>query len=134
MRGELGRIEQDGDAAPVRLRADVLDRGQPAGDVRRAGHGEEGGGGAVIEHGHHVGRGEGALGPALDPAPLGDPGPGQQVGVVLDHGGGDDGVGAEAQPVGQVVDGLGGVAHQHGHVVGVAVPVGEAVGAGPGAS
>ena len=53
---------------------------------------------------------ERAVGPALDPAPLRHPGPGQQVGVVLDHRGHHDVVGLELQPVGQMVDGLGGVA------------------------
>ena len=57
---------------------------------------------------------------ALDVAPPGHPAPGQQVGVVLDHGGEHDVVGVEAQPVGQLVDGLGGVPADDGHVVAAA--------------
>ena len=56
-----------------------------------------------------------------------DPRPGEQVGVVLDHGGGHHVVGTEPEPVGQVVDGLGGVAHQDHHVVTAGRPPGEAV-------
>ena len=62
---------------------------------------------------------EGAVGAALDEAAPAQPGPGQQVGVVLDHGGDDDVVGLEAQAVGEVVDRLGGVAADDRHVVAV---------------
>ena len=58
--------------------------------------------------------------------------PGQQIGVVLDHGGDHDVVGAEPEPVGEMVDGLGGVAHEHDDVVGTLRAPGEAVHAGPG--
>ena len=47
--------------------------------------------------------------------------------MVLDHRGGHHVVGAEAQPVGQVVDGLGRVAHEHDDVVAAGRSPGEAV-------
>ena len=53
------------------------------------------------------------------------PGPRQQVGVVLDHGRHDHVVGREPEPVGQVVDGLGGVAADDGDVVALRVAPGE---------
>ncbi len=88
---------------------------------------------AGIEHGGDVVDGERAVGSALDPTPLRHPGPGEQVGVVLHHRGHDDVVGCEPQPVGQVVDGLGGVAAQHDHVVVLAATPGETMGALAGA-
>ena len=47
--------------------------------------------------------------------------------MVLDHGGGHHVVGAEPEPVGQLVDGLGGVAHQDHHVVTAGRSLREAV-------
>ena len=44
--------------------------------------------------------------------------------MVLDDGGDDDVVGLQAEPIGEVVDGLGGVAADDGHVVGLG-PTGE---------
>ncbi len=133
VRCELCRIEQDRDAAGVRLRTDLLDRRQPPGDVRGAGHGEQLGPRAGIEHGGDVVDAERPVGPALDPTPLRHPGPGEQVGVVLHHRRHDDVVGCELQPVGQMVDGLGGVAAQHHDVVVLAPAPGEAMGALAGA-
>ena len=60
------------------------------------------------------------VGVALDVAAARDARPRQQVGVVLDDGGDDDVVGLEPQPVGEVVDRLGGVAADDGDVVAVA--------------
>ena len=60
--------------------------------------------------------GEGPVWTALDEAPLAHSRPGQQVGVVFDHGGDHDVVRAETEPVDQMVDGLGGVATEDGHV------------------
>ena len=125
--GQLRRVEQDGDAPRVRLGADLLDRGEPARHVGRTRHGQQRRRPPVLEHLDHVGGAEGAVGAALHPAPCGHPGPGQQVGVVLDHGGGHHVVGAEPEPVGQVVDGFGGVAHQDDDVVAAGGPPGEAV-------
>ena len=76
--------------------------------------------------------GEGPVGSALDEAPLAHSRPGQQVGVVLDHGGDHDVVRAETEPVDQMVDGLGGVATEDGHVGAVGSPAGEGQGGGPG--
>ena len=95
MRRQLCRVEEDGDAAGVGLGTDLLHRGEPAGDVGGARQGQEGRSPPVLEHPHHVGRLEGAVGAALHPAPRRHPRPGQQVGVVLDHGGGHHVVGAE---------------------------------------
>ena len=114
---QLRRIEQDGDAARLRLGTDLLHGRQPAGDVGGTRQGQEGRSPPVLEHPHHVGRVEGAVGAALHPAPSRHARPGQQVGVVLDHRGGHHVAWAEPQPVGQLVDGLGGVAHQDHHVV-----------------
>ena len=52
--------------------------------------------------------------------------------MVLDHGGGHHVVGSEPQAVRQVVDRLGGVAHQDDHVVAARAPPGEAVHGGAG--
>ena len=73
--------------------------------------------GARVEAGDDVVDVEGAITAAFDVAPPRHPTPGQEVGVVFDHGGEHDIVRLEAQPVGQLVDGLGGVAAEDGHVV-----------------
>ena len=90
---QLGRIEQDGDAPLVRRGADLLDRWQPARHVGSSRHGQQRRPPPVVEHPDHVGRVERAVGAALDPAPRCHPRPGQQVGVVLDHGRGHHVVG-----------------------------------------
>ena len=130
--GELGGVDQHGHVPLVGGGDDVVDRGQPAGDVRRGGDREQPGPWPGVEGGGDVVDGEGAVGAALDvPAPA-EPGPGQQVGVVLDHGGDHDVVGRETEPVGEVVDGLGGVAADDGDVVAVGWSAGEAQGRRPG--
>ena len=85
-----------------------------------------------VENGDHVVDAEGAVGAALHPAPLSHPGPGEQVGVVLDHRRRHDVVGVELQPVGQLVDGLGGVAAEHHHVAVVAASARRTGGRSPG--
>ena len=87
---------------------------------------------SVVEDLHDVGRLEGPAGAALHPAPRRHPRPGEQVGVVLDHRGRHDVVGAQAQSVGQVVDGLRRVPHQDHDVVTTRRPPGKAVHAVPG--
>ncbi len=124
---QLGRIEEDRDAAGVGLGADLLHGGQPTGDVGGSRESQQCGASPVVEDPHDVGRLEGAGCPAFHPAPRRHPRPGQQVGVVLDHRGGHDVVGAQAQPVGQMVDGLGRVAHQHHDVAPAVGSPGEAV-------
>ena len=52
--------------------------------------------------------------------------------MVLDDGGHHDVVGVELEPVGEVVDGLGGVAADDGDVVAVGVAAGEGQGAAAG--
>ena len=89
------------------------------------------GDGPLVQRRHDVLGLEGAVAAALDvPAGRGA-GPGQQVGVVLGHGGDDDVAGGEPQPVGEVVECLGGVAADDRHVVAAAAP-GEREGGGPG--
>ena len=56
---------------------------------------------------------------ALDVAAPCDACPRQEVGVMLDDGGHDDVVRLQAEPVGEVVDGLGRVAADDGHVVAI---------------
>ena len=103
-----------------------VDGREPARHVGCAGDGQERRPpGAGVERGHHVVDVEGAVGPALDVAAPGHPTPREEVGVVLDDGGDDHVVRCEAEPVGEVVDGLGGVAAQDGDVVAVRVPAGE---------
>ncbi len=92
------------------------------------GHGQQLGTGRGVEGGGDVVDRERALGAALDEAALTAPGPGQQHGVVLDDGGDDHVVGGQRQPVGEMVDGLGGVADDHGDVVAVLRAAGEAEG------
>ena len=76
----------------------------------------------VVEHRGDVVDAERAVRAALDPAPRRHPCPGQQVGVVLDDGRGDHVVGSQPEAVGEMVDGLGRVAHEDDHVV---APVGR---------
>jgi hypothetical protein len=78
-----------------------------------------------VEGGDHVLGGERPIGSALDVAPLGDPSPRQQVGVVLHDGGDHDIGGIQPEPIGEVIDGLGRVAAQDGHVGPVLVLPGE---------
>ena len=118
MRGELGGVEHDGDAALVGGGDQGAHRRQPARDVGRPRAGEEDGTGRGVEAGHHVVEVEGPVRPALHVAPAGHAPPGQQVGVVLDHRGEHDVVGGQAQAVGEVVERLGGVAPEDGHVAG----------------
>ena len=132
VRGELRRIEEDRDAAGVRLGADVGHRREPPGHVGRAREGEEGRSASRVEDGRHIVDGERPVPPALDPASLGHPGPGQQVGVVLHHRRRHHVVGLEPEAIGQVVYGFGGIAAEHDDVVTVAGPAGESVCALPG--
>ena len=93
------QISSTGGSHPVTLDAPVM--------ASRAGRRP------VVEHGDHVV--DASKVPSVPHSTqrrVGHPGPGQQVGVVLDHGGGHHVVGSEAQAVGQVVDGLGRVAAQ----------------------
>ena len=69
--------------------------------------------------------GEGAIRIAFDEPAAGHTCPRQQVGVMLDDGGDDDIVLAEREPVGEVVDGLGGVAADDRHVIAVDGAPGE---------
>ena len=126
VRRELGRVDQDRHAPLVGGVDDLVEGWQPPGHVGGAGDRQQRRPAAAgVERGHHVVDGEGPVGPALDVAALRHPAPGQQVGVVLDHGG-DHHVGrVEPQPVGEMVDGLGGVAAQDGDVGPVLVPAGE---------
>ena len=80
------------------------------------------GDGRSVEAGDDVVHAEGAIGAALHVAARGHPAPGQKVGVMFDDGGEDDVVGVEPEPVGELVDGLGGVAAEDGDVVGAAGP------------
>ena len=69
VRGELGGVEQDRDAACVRLLTDLVDRGQPTGDVRRSRQGQQRRGPTIGEDADDVVGAEGPVGAALDPAP-----------------------------------------------------------------
>ncbi len=129
---ELRRVEEDGNAAGVRFGADLLHRWQPSGDVGRAGDGQERRAPTAVEDRHDVVDVERPGGVALDPAPAGDPRPGQEVGVMLHHRGGHHVVGAEPEPVGEVVYRLGGVADQNDHVAVGRAPAAESVGDVPG--
>ena len=60
-------------------------------------------------------------GPHSTQRPPGYPGPGQEVGVVLHHRRRHDIVRLELQPVGEMVDRLGGVAAEHHHAALVAL-------------
>ena len=122
---QLGGVEGHGNAALVGGVDDGVDGWEPAGDVRCRRYGQKGWASPCVQGGGDVFDGERAGGPALDVPAIGNPTPGQQVGVVLDHGGHHHVIGCEAQPVGQVVDGFGGVSAQHGHVVSVRVAAGE---------
>ncbi len=95
-------MEESGGNHPVTLEAPV--------SVRTRGRG------ALLQAGDHVVGVEGPVQPALDVAPRRDPAPGQQVGVMLDHRGEHHVVGLEAQPVGELVEGFGGVPAQDGDV------------------
>ena len=88
---------------------DLVDRWRPAGDVGCTGHCQQPRTRSDVERGGDISGREGAVRTALDEAPQAQPSPGQQVGVVLNDGGHDDVVGSQSEPVGQVVDGLGGV-------------------------
>ena len=69
--------------------------------------------------------GERAVETALDEAPVAQPGPRKQVGVMLDHRRHHDVSGFEPQAVGEVVDRLGGVAAEDRHVAAALGPPGE---------
>ena len=122
---ELGGVHEDGHAALVGGDGDVVDRGHPAGDVRRAADGQQLRMRCDVEGRRDVLDGEGAIGLAFDEPAAGHACPRQQVGVMLDDGGDDDIVRAEGESVGEVVDGLGGVAADDRHVVAVGGPPGE---------
>ena len=65
---------------------------------------------------------------ALDEPSVAQPCPGQQVGVVLDHRRHDNVVGLQVEPVRKVVDRLGGVAAEDGHVPVVVASAGKGQG------
>ncbi len=122
--GELRGIDHDRHAPLVSQPDDGIQRRLPAGDVGGAGDGEEAGPGTLVERRGHVPQLEHPVAAALDvPAP-GDPPPRKEVGVVLDDRRPDDVVGSEAEPVRQVIDGLGGVPADDGDVV-TPLPAGE---------
>ena len=73
--GELGGVDEHRDAPLVGGGDDLVDRRQPAGDVGRAGDGEQPGPGPGVEGGGDVVGGEGAVGAALDVAPPARAGP-----------------------------------------------------------
>ena len=127
MGGQLCRIEEDRDAACVRLGTDLLHRGQPARDVGGSRERQQGRAAPVVEDSHDVGGLEGAGRPALHPTSRRHTRPGEQVGVMLDHRRGDHVVGAQLQPVGQLVDGLRRVADQDHDVVPAGRPARESV-------
>ena len=89
--------------------------------------------GVCVEPGDDVVGVEGPVRPALDVTPARHPSPRQQVGVMLDHGGEHHVVGVEAQAVGELVEGFGGVPAQDGDVaVAAGSSAGEGEGGGPG--
>ena len=126
VRGQLGTVHQHRHPPGVGRGDDLVERWQPSGHVGRAGDRQQcGGSPAGVEGVDDVGRGERPPEAALDVATLGHPAPGQEIGVVLDDRGHHHVGGVEAQPVGELIDGLGGVAAQDGHVGPVRVAAGE---------
>ena len=123
--GELGGVDRYRHTPLVGRIDDGVQRGEPAGHIGRSGDGQQGRRRSLVQRRADVLHREGPRRGALHVATGGHPAPGQQVGVVLDHGG-DHHIGrVESQPVGQLVDGLGGVAAQDGHVGPVGIPPGE---------
>src|SRR5579875_470604 len=106
MRCELGGVDHYRYAPAVGGGDDRVDRRKPSGDVRGTGDGHEGRAGTFVEGRLNVLEGEGTLGSALHMTARGDPGPWQQVGVVLDHGSHDHIGGSQAQAVGEMVERL----------------------------
>jgi hypothetical protein len=128
----LGRVDQHRNAVLVGDLDDVADGGQPSRHVRRRGDGEEPGTGRSNQGIADRLDVEGAIRLALDEPPSARPGPRKQVGVVLDHRGDHDVLGVEAEPVGQVVDRVGGVTADDRHVLTVRVSPRESQRRGPG--
>ena len=126
--GELGGVDEHGDRTGVSGGDHGVERRRPAGHVRGAGDRQQRRGRSGVEGGGEVVEVECSVRAAVDEAAPAQAGPGQQVGVVLDHGGDDDVVRLEPEPVGEVVDRLGRVAADDGHVVTVGGAAGEAHG------
>jgi len=117
VRCELCAVEHDGDLAVVCGVDDLLDRRQPSGDVRSRGDGEQPRLWRPAQLSRDVVNREDPFGPALDVAACGNARPRQEIGVVLDDGSDHDVARAQAQAVGEVVDGLGCIAADDRDVV-----------------
>ena len=126
VRCELGGIDHHRDAPVVGGPDDGVERREPSRHVGGAGHRQQRGGRpAGIECLADIVHGERSRLRALDVATLGQPPPGEQVGVVLDHRGHHHVVRPEAETVGQMVDGLRGVAAEDGDIRPLECPPGE---------
>ena len=109
----------------------LVQRAGPPGDVGGARDRQEPGSRSGVQGSGNIIGAKRAVPAALDVAAPGGPGPGQQVGVVLDNGGHDDVVRRELQTIGEVVYRFGRVATDDGHVV-AALAAGEAQDGVPG--
>ena len=116
VRGQLGGVEDDGNAAVVSGLDDGGKGWQPSRHVRGTGEGEDARPWRLVQAGDDVVEVEDAVGTALDVTPARHASPRQQVGVMLHHGGEHHVVGVEAEAVGEMVERLGGVATQDGDV------------------
>jgi hypothetical protein len=123
--GELGGVDQHWDRSGVGGGDDGVQRWRPAGYVRRPRDGQQPGPATGVEDGNCIIDAERPVRSAFDESALAEPGPRQEVGVVLDDGGDDDVVATEAELVGEVVDGFGGVPTHDGDVVAVGGATGE---------
>jgi len=109
VRRELGRVYEHRYPPVVRCGDNLRQRPQPARHVGGAGDRQQPRHGPLVKRGRDVFGREGAVLPALHVPAGGRARPGQAVGVMLGHRGGHDVAAAQAQPVGQVIDGFGGV-------------------------
>ena len=125
VRGELGGVDEDPTADGVDLRRHPVHVRHDAGDVRRAGHGEQcDATGVPCQLGVEVLLVHGSVDQRSDVDHLAEPSPRQQVRVVLEDGRQHDRVVGRRHRPGEVIDRLGGVLREH-HDVAVGVGADE---------
>ena len=117
MRCELRSVECHLDTKFVRDLDDLVDGRQPSTHVRSAGYRQQSRTRALLESGSNGVDAEGAVDAAFHVPARCQPRPRQQVCVMFDHGRNHDIVASQLQSIRKVIDGLGGVATDDGHIV-----------------